>query len=665
MDAGDANERAALLSRAVADAEERRRRDEETHVDVEACNTIGTGGLSGRDGRRWRARSGVGVVGGVVLVVCAALVATRAPSWGLGRRGGGVGTRAGDGAGAADAGEGDVTASDPRLGGHSKREVADAIKHVVEYVKEHEEEDKLKRSDDVGALGSSEASRETWNIPTLLMATPGSSKERDLLKVTLSKLLTTYDVNLVSKNVRITANVDPNAWPDGLDRSVYALKTVFEKLGGDYLHPDFSLLNGLEWIDAPLSRDLDGKIAGAWAALSHHVGTLFGHMYQWQLAKDSRNNATLIVDTDGLNPARLSVPVSSFGAIADHAPANFDVILLNNYPEAPSSKTVAEFADHRGHDIKITNWNKSGQTGLTTYIISSTFANKVFEYASKKGAGYLDSWIVDDLCTHLTVDADGKIVGANTDTATKRLLNCYHAHGVVETAEELAKERQEANKEVVISSKHESDSTGYKHSSSKDEAKSHASSSKGHQNVEDATLTATDPPPWARGVPVAPVAAVAANDHPENSKEVKKFLKSDDDKGKAMADLGAKPFARAPSQNIASEFVSHSVEELDGARVALTQRRHAIARAKKEDRAQVEAMIKRLREIRASGKEASAKDLLSTVSQKIDAPKPGELVEQIESTQAEERREEFGSVAGMATVEADAAVNKFLTDLLR
>ena len=68
------------------------------------------------------------------------------------------------------------------------------------------------------------------------------------------------------------------------------------------MHPDFSLLKGLDWIEAPNSRDLDGKIAGAWGALSNHVGTLFGHMYQWQLAKDSMNKATIIVDSDGLAP---------------------------------------------------------------------------------------------------------------------------------------------------------------------------------------------------------------------------------------------------------------------------------------------------------------------------------------------------------------------------
>ena len=94
------------------------------------------------------------------------------------------------------------------------------------------------------------------------------------------------------------------------------------------LHPDFSALKGLDWDEGAEFADL--ILPGP---VSKHVGTLFGHMYQWQLARAPGNNHTIIVDTGGLSPSTLGVPVSSFGAIVDHAPEDFDVILLNAYPD--------------------------------------------------------------------------------------------------------------------------------------------------------------------------------------------------------------------------------------------------------------------------------------------------------------------------------------------
>jgi len=568
----------------------------------------------------------------------------------------------------------DVTKSDPRLAGHSRQEVAEAIKMAVNIVheeQEHEREIGHEKSTEVGGLGTDELSiKNTWDTPTHLMARPGSQQDRDDLKVTLSKLLTNHDVELVSKNVKITASVNPKMWPEGLDRSVYALKTVFEVLGYDYLHPDFSALKGLDWIEAPNSRDLDGKIAGAWAALSKHVGTLFGHMYQWQLAKDAGNNYTIIVDTGGLSPSTLGVPVSSFGAIVDHAPEDFDVILLNAYPGVTGSHTVVEFPDHKGNDLKLSTWNSPGHTGLSSYIISSTFPDRVFEYAAKKGAGYLESWIVDDLCTHPSCDAAGNIVGLKALTATQPLLKCYRAHGVIDHGVE--KHAHKASKEEHESSSHEEDVLGVtgaliddvnkdkeraaktkgesrddkgKAGSKKDEedgekdgkrekdnerknSRSKDRENKDDKNQKDKVMERDEKSGGRRDK--AGQRNKKSNERRDDKSKSKSSSNKDDEKKKAPntakevkdffkfsneaaeASLGAVPrFQQAhPTSNEAENFIQASQLELKGQSGSLKHKKLSMLHANRLERTRVEDMVKRIHQFRTRGQEATAEDIL-------------------------------------------------------
>lgn len=574
----------------------------------------------------------------------------------------------------------DVTKGDPRLAGHSKQEVAEAIKMAVNIVheeQEHEREMDHEKSTEVGGLGTDELSiKNTWDTPTHLMARPGSQKDRDDLKVTLSKLLTNHDVELVSKNVKITASVNPKMWPEGLDRSVYALKTVFEVLGYDYLHPDFSALKGLDWIEAPNSRDLDGKIAGAWAALSKHVGTLFGHMYQWQLAKDAGNNYTIIVDTGGLSPSTLGVPVSSFGAIVDHAPEDFDVILLNAYPGVTGSHTVAEFPDHKGNDLKLSTWTSPGHTGLSSYIISSTFPDRVFEYAAKKGAGYLDSWIVDDLCTHPSCDAAGNIVGLNALTATQPLLKCYCAHGVIDHGVE--KHAHKTSEEEHESSSHEEDVLGVagaliddvnkdeersattkgesrddegKAGSQKDQedaekdgkrkkddksknSRSKDRENKDEKNQKDKVMERDEKSGGRRDK--AGQRNKKSNEWRDDKSKSKSSSNKDDEKKKAPntatevkdffkfsneaaeASLGAVPrFQQAhPTSNEAENFIQASQLELKGQSGSLKHKKLSMLHANKLERKRVEDMVKRIHQFRTQGHEATAEDILGLSSRR-------------------------------------------------
>ena len=129
----------------------------------------------------------------------------------------------------------------------------------------------------------------------------------------------------MKKNVRLTPGIDPEKWPEGIDRATYGLKTVFAHLGGDYLKPDFTLLDKLEWIKSINSRDKEGRLKAPWnGQLAHHVGCLFAHMTHWQLSKDNGFEHTYLIESDGLNPSLLAVPVEAIGSVVHHAPKDYD-----------------------------------------------------------------------------------------------------------------------------------------------------------------------------------------------------------------------------------------------------------------------------------------------------------------------------------------------------
>ena len=43
------------------------------------------------------------------------------------------------------------------------------------------------------------------------------------------------------------------------------------------------------------------------------MGCLFAHMLNWQLAADNGNKHTYVMESDGLDPALLAVPVGALG----------------------------------------------------------------------------------------------------------------------------------------------------------------------------------------------------------------------------------------------------------------------------------------------------------------------------------------------------------------
>ena len=237
-----------------------------------------------------------------------------------------------------------------------------------------------------------------WVTPMYLLHVPNDEADEARLKGDLVKLVAAHGVAAVKKNVRLTPSVDATRWPHDLDQAVYALKSVFENLGGYYREPDLSLVKDLPWIKALDARDRRGRLREPWngGLVASRVSTLFAHMSQWQLAKDNGNEHTYVVNADGLNPWLLSVPVVSLfqssygqldtdvvfhsqgalGSVVRNAPKDYDVVFVNQ-PLFTGGKLFSRFGDFTGHTVQLHEWEQRGVVGLGTYLFSNRFVDTV------------------------------------------------------------------------------------------------------------------------------------------------------------------------------------------------------------------------------------------------------------------------------------------------
>jgi len=277
-----------------------------------------------------------------------------------------------------------------------------------------------------------------WVTPMYLLHAPDDPADEARLRADLVKLVAAHGVAAVKKNVRLTPTVDATRWPHDLDRAVYALKSVFDELGGDYREPDLTLVKDLPWIKAVDARSKRGKLREPWNGdlVASRVSALFSHMAQWQLARDNGNEHTYVVDArDGLNPWLLSVPVGALGSIAHNAPKDYDVVFVNQ-PLFTGGRMFSRFPDFDGDTVQLHEWEQAGVVGLGAYLFSDRFVEKVFKHVASHGADDLDWWLVDRMCTADSVNDAGVFVGFDdAKDATRPMLRCYHALGVLDEGE--------------------------------------------------------------------------------------------------------------------------------------------------------------------------------------------------------------------------------------
>ena len=218
--------------------------------------------------------------------------------------------------------------------------------------------------------------------------------------------------------------------------TVYALKSVFKVLGGDHRRPDFRLVRDLPWVGAVATRDAKtGKLAAPWThdVLATPLGSLFSHMRVWQSALDANAKRAFFVENgalSGLRPSHLGVPLVALGAVAANAPADADVVILNQpLFGGVGEDVVSRFADAFGNAIEIRRWRQRGVAGAGAYMFSDAFVSKVFKHVAKHGADAPDAWLLDAMCASDALDARGAFVGFDARDAVAPALRCYKASG--------------------------------------------------------------------------------------------------------------------------------------------------------------------------------------------------------------------------------------------
>ena len=273
--------------------------------------------------------------------------------------------------------------------------------------------------------------RHAWTAPTYII-TLGTAKDSEKIGPALRALTKTQGSDAVLRNVRATPGIDVSKWPAKLDHAEYAVSGVsrLTKQPGS-----LEGLRGLPWIDLLLRRDgRTGKIEDPhYVEIQHHIGCLYAHMLQWQLAADNGNKDTFVFEADGLETSNLMhVSLSSLGDVQHNAPEDYDIIFFTHRPGI-AGKKIDQFKDALGHVVEIYEWKDPsvGPAGLSGYMISDRFVRKILPFMAANGADMVDAWIEGHLCKPLK-EGDWTYFLPNYGVKVgESLLNCYQAasHG--------------------------------------------------------------------------------------------------------------------------------------------------------------------------------------------------------------------------------------------
>ena len=258
-------------------------------------------------------------------------------------------------------------------------------------------------------------------------------RERDD-RPALRSLAETHGTSAVIHNVRATPGVDIPEWPRRLDVAEYAVSGILAQTE----HPEDmkEAFENLPWLNYLTNRDpKTGKVTDPDVLLrQHHVGCLFAHLAQWQLAADSGNKHTFIFESDGFLPGLLAVPVAALGDIQHQAPEDYDIVFLHHPGEIVGPK-VKEFRTALGDEVELYEYNEpKSPSGLSGYLVSDRFVRKMQALVASRGADMVDAWLMDHLCRPLRENDWAydlpHFEGANDGKGVQwgqKYLNCYKA----------------------------------------------------------------------------------------------------------------------------------------------------------------------------------------------------------------------------------------------
>ena len=309
-------------------------------------------------------------------------------------------------------------------------EEKESSKHHSEEKESSKHSKKSKMDDETADLGHHD---EKLSTPVYIMSlgdkplphpdpTLGST-DTELVKQLVKILVREFGTAAVKKFVRLTPGVDVSDWPREEDTMHYALKTIMAN------KPKGTQLTSLPWISFYTSRDQKGHFADKFAQernLQTHIGCLFGHMFQWQLAADAGDDNAFMFEADAFNKFSVGLPFKDMQVLADNAPKGYDVIFFDMPRDMEFDAPVKTIENADGEEIYIFAFNKkSAQSGLSATLVSKRFYPKIFKHMSHFGADVVDAMLKVQLCTDSMVDSSGKFKGFGA--GNKPWLQCYWA----------------------------------------------------------------------------------------------------------------------------------------------------------------------------------------------------------------------------------------------
>ena len=114
----------------------------------------------------------------------------------------------------------------------------------------------------------------------------------------LKELVREFGTAAIKSYVRLTPGVDVRDWPHEEDTMHFALKSIMKN------KPAGTQLATLPWLSFYTSRDKEGHFSDKFAKernLYTHIGCLFGHMFQWQLAADANDKHAFMLESDAFD----------------------------------------------------------------------------------------------------------------------------------------------------------------------------------------------------------------------------------------------------------------------------------------------------------------------------------------------------------------------------
>jgi len=248
--------------------------------------------------------------------------------------------------------------------------------------------------------------------------------DADRVEALVKQLAHAHGTRAVKELVRLTPGVNIHDWPEKENIAQYALKSVLENKAEDM---EFSKM---PWLSFYASRDNDGHFRDKFAEerhLEHHIGCLFAHMFQFQLAYDSGYKHTFMLESDAWDPSLIALPFSAYDTLVENAPQDYDIIFIDKPLQFDHGEPVGSFEDPESGDemLLFRLKHKSPQAGLSAALVSERFYPKFFKHVGGFGADMIDAMLKAELCVDSAFDSEGVRTGFGAGNAPA--LKCYWA----------------------------------------------------------------------------------------------------------------------------------------------------------------------------------------------------------------------------------------------